>query len=53
MEEEFYYLLKKENDAEDMNATIFHHSSQACFSVGLQGSVVVSVYTSSYHFKVI
>lgn len=44
---------KGERDAGEMKAMTFHHSSPACFSVGLQGSVVGSVYTSSYHCEVI
>lgn len=45
--------MKVGRDAGEMKAMTFHHRSQACFSVGLQGSVVGSVYTSSYHCEVI
>lgn len=44
---------KGERDAGEMKAMAFYHSSQAGFSVGLQGSVVGSVYTSFYHCEVI
>lgn len=44
---------KGEGDAGEMKAMTFHGSSQACFPAGLQGSVVGSVYTSSYHCEVI
>lgn len=45
--------VKGERDAGAMKAMTCHHSSQVCLSFDPQGSVVGSVYTSSYHGDII
>lgn len=46
-------MKKGERDAGQIEVMTLHHSSQACFFLGLKDSVVGSVYTSSYHCEVI